>query len=546
MYVRRAGPILACALTLSACGGGGTSSPAPSSSALVAGRVVLTIAQTSGAAAARKPQYISPSAVSVSIVVNGGAPTIADISATSPDCTTSGQSRVCTIPLQAPVGNDTFTFNQYDGANATGHLLGSGTATATVVAGQAFQIAATLNGTVASITLSIGALPPAGAPGTAALTVTAKDAAGDTIVGPGNYTTPITLSVVDPTGQTSLSTSTITAPSATPVTINYAGGLGVNATITGSAAGATPGSVVFAPTGGGLNLYVSEFGNTSITVTPASASGNAAPARTIAGSNTQLSQNYDLAVDGSGNTYVSNLRGGAITVYASGANGNVAPIRTLSGPATGVSGALGLAIDGSGNLVEDNFFASSVNVFAPGANGNATPIRTLSGGNTNLSAVYGITLDTAGNLYVVDNNSQFGGTDAVTVYAAGFSGNVAPTQTITGSNTGMSGAAFVAVDAGGRIYVTNVTANSVTVYAAGANGNAAPVATIAGANTTLVKPGGIVIDASGTIYVGNDAGNGNDAIVVFAAGANGNVAPLRTIRGATTGLSFPYGMKLAP
>jgi hypothetical protein len=512
----------------------------------VAGKLVLTIAQPSAAAAVRKPQYISPSAVSLSITVNGGAPTIADISGSSPNCTTTGASRVCTVPLQAPAGNDTFTFGQYDGPNATGHLLGSGTATASVVAGQPFQIQATLDGTAASIALSIGALPPAGVPGTAALTVTARDAAGNTIIGPGNYTVPITLSVVDQTGQTTLSASTLTAPSATPVTINYAGGLGVNATITASAAGATPGSVVFAPTGGGLNLYVSELGNTSITVTPASAGGNAAPVRTVAGSNTQLSQNYDIAVDGSGNTYVSNLRGGAITVYAPGANGNVAPIRTLSGPATGLSGALGLAIDDSGNLVEDNFFADTVNVFAPGATGNVAPIRTLSGSNTSLSAVYGITLDTAGNLYVVDNNSQFGGTDAVTVYAAGFSGNVAPTRTITGSNTGMSGAAFVAVDAGGRIYVSCVTANAVTIYAAGANGNAAPVATIAGANTTLVKPGGIVLDGTGTIYVGNDAGNGNDAIVVFAAGANGNVAPLRTIRGATTGLSFPYGMKLAP
>jgi hypothetical protein len=292
-----------------------------------------------------------------------------------------------------------------------------------------------------------------------------------------------------------------------------------------------------------LNLYTTELGNDSLTVTPSNGNGNVAPTRTLVGANTAINQPYDVAVDGSGISYLSGLRNATITVYAAGANGNVAPIRTINGASTTLNGPLGLAIDGSGDLIADNFFVNTVTVFAPGANGNVAPIRTISGANTGLAEVYGLTLDTGGNLYVVNNASQFGGIDSVTVYPPGANGNVFPTRTIMGGATGMSGAVFDAVDAAGNLYVANTTANSITIYAPGANGNVAPTATIAGSNTGLVGPAGIVLDSSGNIYVANDRGN---SIVVFAAGASGNATPLRTIVGAATGITAPDGIKLAP
>jgi hypothetical protein len=543
--LRRIGPVVVCAFALGGCGGGGAASGGPTvPSTLVAGKVVLTI-PPSTSAAARKPQYISPSSVSLSTTVNGGTPIIADISSSSPDCTTSEAGRTCTVPLMAPAARDSFVFSQYDAANATGHLLATATVISVVTAGQPFQVSAVMNGVVAAVELSLGTAPPAGTPGSTSLTVNAEDSAGNTIIGPGNYSTPITLTVVDPTGQTTLSTSSVSAPG-TPVTINYAGGLGVNATITGSATGATSAMVHFMPSGGGLNLYVAEFGNSTMTVTPAGSNGNVAPIRTVGGSNTQMSQLYGIAVDGSGTSYLSDLRAAIVTEYAPGANGNVAPVNSITGGSTGLSGPLGLAIDSAGDLICANFFANTITVYAPGASGNATPIRTIAGGNTGLAETYGIALDTTGNLYVVDNISQFGGTDAVTVYAAGANGNVAPLRTITGGNTGMSGAVYDAVDSSGRLYVSNHTAQTITVYAAGANGNAAPIATIGGSNTGLVNPWGVLVDANGLIYVDTNAGGGSDSIVVFTAGANGNVAPLRTIVGPNTGLNSPLDMVLAP
>jgi hypothetical protein len=250
MSVRMMATVVVCAFVLSACGGGGGSSPAPrAATAQQSGSVVLVIPTASTTAASRSPKYISPSALSIAIAVSGGATIVADISVSSPDCTTTQTGRSCTIPLSAPAGHDTFTFTQYAGANATGAVLGTGTAALTVVAGTPFVLSATLNGSVGSIALALGTIPPAGTPGSTTLTVTAEDPAGNVIVGPGDYTSPITLAVTDSTGQTTLSSSTVTGPASSVVTVNYAGGAGTNATITASTTGAAPASVAFAPSG---------------------------------------------------------------------------------------------------------------------------------------------------------------------------------------------------------------------------------------------------------------------------------------------------------
>ncbi|MBV8355376.1 MAG: hypothetical protein JO101_08660, partial [Candidatus Eremiobacteraeota bacterium] len=70
------------------------------------------------------------------------------------------------------------------------------------------------------------------------------------------------------------------------------------------------------------------------------------------------------------------------------------------------------------------------------------------------------------------------GGPSITVYAGGASGNAAPTRTISGPSTGLTGGPWgEAVDATGNIYTANPNSASVTIFAAGANGNAAPAAT---------------------------------------------------------------------
>jgi len=183
----------------------------------------------------------------------------------------------------------------------------------------------------------------------------------------------------------------------------------------------------------------------------------------------------------------------------------------------------------------------SISVFAAGANGNATPAKTISGSNTDLSAPSGIALDQNTNIYV----TNFAPADTVAVFAAGASGNATPIQFISGPNDGLSGALGIAVDRNDKTYVANAYGNTVTVYAAGATGNAAPIQTIAGAQTHLSGPTGIAVDGSDRIYVANTgpgSNSGDGKVTVFAAGANGNVAPIEVISGRKTKLFDPYGL----
>lgn len=89
------------------------------------------------------------------------------------------------------------------------------------------------------------------------------------------------------------------------------------------------------------------------------------------------------------------------------------------------------------------------------------------------------------------------------------------------------------------LYVGNAGNNSITVYGYKASGNIAPLRTISGPQTEIDSPGQLSQDVDGNLYVANGrqgARSAHPAVLVFAHGANGNVAPIRTIAGPLTGL----------
>lgn len=236
--------IAAALITAAGCGGGGAAAPTPPSEGvgLASGVLSMTFGGPATSSARRRPLFLSPSARSVSVAVTGIATNVvADVSATSSSCTTSTSGRTCQIAITAPTGSVTFTVSVYDGANATGNVLGVGSTT-TTVAGSSFAVTIGVQGNVAFVRLlATRAQFAAGTPSTATLTVVASDADGNVIT--GTYASPITLVDGDTTGTFALSTTVVTASTQT-VTLTYRGNATpAQATITASAANVPPASI---------------------------------------------------------------------------------------------------------------------------------------------------------------------------------------------------------------------------------------------------------------------------------------------------------------
>ncbi len=113
-------------------------------------------------------------------------------------------------------------------------------------------------------------------------------------------------------------------------------------------------------------------------------------------------------------------------------------------------------------------------------------------------------------------------------------------RTISGGNTEINAPVGVAVDrVRGEIYVANAGSNAICVHALSSDGNVAPLRRIAGAATGLSIHG--FLDSYPT-HIAVDAANGEvfiacqSSIRVWPRTANGDVAPARVIAGPNTTL----------
>jgi DNA-binding beta-propeller fold protein YncE len=164
--------------------------------------------------------------------------------------------------------------------------------------------------------------------------------------------------------------------------------------------------------------------------------------------------------------------------------------------------------------------------------------------------MYAIALDGDNNLYVADPSVRQGmfdtGSDAaIRVFAPHASGFAKPIRILPGPNTHLRHPFGLALDASGRLYVANggafrrgpgVYRSSVLVFAAHANGDAAPMREIVGPNTALSAAHAIAVGSDGFLYVSGGHslfGNPNTPyfINVYAPLATGDSAPVRRIAG---------------
>ena len=290
---------------------------------------------------------------------------------------------------------------------------------------------------------------------------------------------------------------------------------------------ATTALILVANEGAGLGGTISEFAE--------NANGNVAPSSVISNHN---GGPYAIAF--------SSKEGIAI------ANGNLDSSGQVGAETFGLAGGIltqitcfgkpdqtnGVAFDSTGRLYVSAFLGptNAIEVFKPGATGCVKPRRTISDEG-------GLAIDSNNLLYVANAK-----TATIDIFPAGSSTMQAQ---IGGSNTGLGAPGTsalppdtVAVDASRNVYVFDTKTATLSEFAAGAHGNVAPIRTISGSNTGLSGGNGFsfglaVSQASGKIFVSNP---GSNAILGFAATASGNVAPIQTIVGSSTGLGDPLGL----
>jgi hypothetical protein len=244
----------------------------------------------------------------------------------------------------------------------------------------------------------------------------------------------------------------------------------------------------------------------------------------------------------------------------------------IAGPSDYFS-ALSLSIQGDGpgafQLHSGTASGSTISVVKPSQpiallyNGNATATSISlqatvpGGGNSSANAAFTlrgtVPPPVAGEIYALNAGANGGLGATVTVYDAKAEGNAAPMRTLKLDPKRY--AQSIALDAQGRLYVgyfdspsgVNVAngspdeGNDIAVFAAGASGAAQPAATIVAdaKSGSALYPASIALDAAGELVTFGathvDGNGGNDAALIYAAGATGAVAPA-----AAWGFNSPY------
>jgi DNA-binding beta-propeller fold protein YncE len=271
-----------------------------------------------------------------------------------------------------------------------------------------------------------------------------------------------------------------------------------------------------------------------------------------------------MAVDGeNGIVAMSDENRHGILIYHTGAGGGSPKVTEPRGRVIGPSVRLGFVAGVTMNpkrreILVTNNDGGGLEVFSYDANGDTRPVRSL----TVPHQSWGLSLDPDSDELAVTSQQYQG----ISIYGAEDAGVVRPKRTIRGMNTLLEDPHGVFLDgARDEVFVANhgnwtemksyagdepafpgkyipgrFRPSSIRVFKASANGDVAPVRTIQGASTQLSWPMGITVDKpKGELLVAN---YGSSSVLVFPVAANGDAAPARIIGGPRTGIVGPVAV----
>jgi 6-phosphogluconolactonase (cycloisomerase 2 family) len=280
------------------------------------------------------------------------------------------------------------------------------------------------------------------------------------------------------------------------------------------------------------------------------------PKRIIEGPDTDIQFNNGLYIDPqNGDIYsVESDVGDRMVVFSRDAAGNVKPKRLLVTPHR----VYNVSVDETKQeLYMTREYPGEIIVYRKEASGQEKPLRMLQGINTGLEAPHGVVVDAKNQLLYVNNwgmadqislpgSGRFN-PPSIKVYPLNANGDMPPVRVIQGDQTQLNWPGAMALDSEtGELYVANDVGNSILVFSGIAyiNGNVPPTRVIKGDRTRLVNPTGVFLDTRHQeLWVSN---LGNSSATVYPLKANGDVAPLRTIRSAPRDhLSLTFGRSAA-
>ncbi|MBW9205388.1 hypothetical protein KV097_05470 [Mumia sp. zg.B17] len=248
------------------------------------------------------------------------------------------------------------------------------------------------------------------------------------------------------------------------------------------------------------------------------ADGNVKPSHVLnpAPGSVNHESNVDLAVDAAGSTYVLNAIFDDNTYVAKFGPRFTGPdLRFLHAP----NGSRALAVSRKGDQLIAT--ATSLGVYPAGATYNDPPSRLISGARTGLAAAGGVrdvALDGRGWIWAVTANGVLG-------FAPGATGDVAPAARIWGSRTGLRAPRHVDVDAANRVYVTDAARRSISAFAPTANGNVRPLRVLRGTKASI-NPREAAVALNGRIVTTR----GSRAIQVFSTMFPKRPSAVRSVR----------------